>query len=167
MNNNMSNKDRVYIVIAAVSAVLLICVVLVGMLDGFWPWEPGNGIINQWFDPDFGKNDETTASTEESTDPEDTTQDETEGNGEQKPQKPQKPSDNNDIDYEEPTISIEVGGSDNTTPSGGTEGTDGTEGADGTEGTEGEGDGPNTVVDEEGNQGISFKDLWDKLHGNG
>lgn len=158
MEEKIDYKKRAYIVIAAVSAVLLICVVLVGMIDGFWPWEPGNGIINQWIDPDFGKNDETTSSTEDTTadSTESTEQEENEGGGNKKPSKPS--NNNNNVEEEEPTIGIEVGDNDNTTPSGG---------EDPTEGTSGEGqNGPEIIEDEEGNKGLTYQDLLDKLYGN-
>ncbi len=154
---NDSNKN-IYVVIAVVSAVILICVVLVGMIDGVWPWEPGSGIINQWFDPDFGKDEETTASTEDTTqsDTTETTEsEENEGSGNKKPSKPSN-NNNNDVEYEEPTIGLEVGGTENTTPSDGTGAEDPT---DATENTQGE-DKPRPEVDENGNPGISFDDLW-------
>ena len=156
MREKMDNKKKISIGLAAVSAVVLICVVLVGMIDGVWPWEPGKGIIGEWIDPDFGKVDETTGNTEESTEPDvpETTEEESGGN--KKPSKPQKPS----VEEEEPTIGIDFGDGDTTTPS--TDG-NGTQSTDPT--TEGEADGPQYEKDEEGNTGINFQDLLDKLKG--
>ena len=108
------NKKNLYIMIACLVAVLMVCVVIVGLINGVWPWD-------QTGDPADGYTGIQGGQTEDSTE-EDTTAgvDQTEGTGEA----PSKPSGSKPTKPEEPTYGLIIDDEEETTEST-TEGTTG------------------------------------------
>ena len=68
----MDNKSKLYLLIGGIVAVVLICVLLVGMLDGFWPWQAGSGIGSDYNGIQNSGDKDTTGETGDATLPEGT-----------------------------------------------------------------------------------------------
>lgn len=58
------DKKKLLILIGGIIALVLVCVVLVGLINGYWPWQSGGG-KSDYKNPDS----ETTAATDETTEP--------------------------------------------------------------------------------------------------
>lgn len=58
----MDNKKRLILIIGGVVAVALVCVLIVGMLDGVWPWQ-NNGLDSEYTGIHTSGNDDTADST--------------------------------------------------------------------------------------------------------
>lgn len=69
----MDTKKKLYICICGVLAIVLVCVVLVGLINGFWPWS-GSGFGNNYQGKNNTVNEDTTAGTDDTTVSDDTTQ---------------------------------------------------------------------------------------------
>lgn len=68
----MDNKKKVLLLISGILAIILVCVILVGLLDGFWPWQ-NSGAGDDYTGMSTSGNKDTTGGTGETTLPENST----------------------------------------------------------------------------------------------
>lgn len=112
----LNNKKTLILIACAVVAVVLICIVLVGLINGVWPWQYGNmdgtytGMATSGEEETGGETQDATASdtvdptqTTAETEAEDGTKPSGSGDSGNKPQNPTKPS-----NPEDPTIDVEI-----------------------------------------------------------